>query len=77
MKEDDAVKIVITGHTDAKEDARHAEKRAKEVYTYLASNKGIDANRITYKGVGNEEALNEGGTPAEEAQNRRVEFKVE
>jgi outer membrane protein OmpA-like peptidoglycan-associated protein len=71
--------LLIEGHSSAEGNLDFNMKlsadRAKSVETYLVS-KGIDKNRITTKGFGPTQPLNDGNTPAERAANRRVELKL-
>src|SRR5690554_723173 len=77
-------KIEIQGHTDSSGRAsfndKLSEERAKSVHDYLV-NKGVDAERLTYKGYGSNQPLvpvAEGEKESSEvaAQNRRVEFII-
>jgi OOP family OmpA-OmpF porin len=73
------MKVEIHGHTDSiGSDAFNktlSEKRAQAVKNYLIS-KGIDANRLTVKGMGKQDPIASNETPEGRAQNRRVEFNV-
>jgi outer membrane protein OmpA-like peptidoglycan-associated protein len=55
LNEHPNMKIELQGHTDAQGDAAHnlelSKNRAKAVMDYLIS-KGIDSNRLTYEGYG-------------------------
>lgn len=77
-------KVEIQGHTDHAGKADYnlelSQARAKSVFDYLVG-KGIDENRLTYKGYGMTQPLvplPEDGkeTPEAAAQNRRVEFVI-
>jgi len=71
--------IEIEGHTDniGNEDMNQklSESRAKEVYKYLI-NKGIDTNRMKYKGYGLSQPVSSNETPEGRALNRRTEFMI-
>jgi outer membrane protein OmpA-like peptidoglycan-associated protein len=78
MKEDAAIKITVIGYTSVTEDAEVAEGRAKAVFAYLTSEKGVDASRINYKGVAPELGEDAGPQVSDahaEAEDRKVEFK--
>ncbi len=79
MLKNPKLKIEIRGHTDntgTKEINRVlSENRAKAVYLYL-TNKGISADRMTYKGYGDSLPIDTNNTPEGRANNRRTEFKV-
>jgi len=71
--------IEIEGHTDnvGSEDMNQklSESRAKEVYKYLI-NKGIDDNRMKYKGYGLTQPVSSNETPEGRTLNRRTEFMI-
>lgn len=71
--------IEIEGHTDnvgsAEMNQKLSESRAKEVYKYLI-NKGIDVNRMKYKGYGLTQPVSSNDTPDGRALNRRTEFMI-
>jgi outer membrane protein OmpA-like peptidoglycan-associated protein len=73
------VKIQISGHTDnvgsPQSNKILSENRAKSVYTYLV-NKGIAADRLTYKGYGQTKPIAPNDSEAGRAQNRRTEMKI-
>jgi len=72
-------KIEIGGHTDNiggdAYNKKLSEARAKSVVDYLIS-KGIDAARLTYKGYGADEPVEDNSTEAGRQKNRRTEVKV-
>lgn len=74
-----SVRIEIGGHTDdqGSEDYndRLSENRAKSVYDYLIQ-KGIPADRLTYKGYGKRIPVADNSTDEGRAANRRTEFKI-
>ena len=78
LQENPTVRVKIIGHTDSDgADATNlalSQKRAAAVKTALSSFYGIDANRMETDGKGESQPLNKNATPAEKAQNRRVEF---
>jgi len=71
--------IEIEGHTDnvgsEEMNQKLSESRAKEVYKYLI-NKGIDNNRMKYKGYGLTQPVSSNDTPEGRALNRRTEFII-
>ncbi len=79
LKNDPTLQLMIEGHTSSDGslagNMKLSEDRAKAVETYLIS-KGIDKSRLTTKGFGPTQPLNEGRTSAERAQNRRVELQL-
>lgn len=78
LQENPTVRVKIIGHTDSDgADAANlalSQKRAAAVKTALSSFYGIGANRMETDGKGESQPLNKNTTPAEKAQNRRVEF---
>ena len=60
---------------DARQNARLSEDRALAVRTYLVE-KGVDPERITAVGRGEEEPVASNDTPEGRANNRRVEILV-
>ncbi len=79
MEDNPAIKIRILGHTDEKGTGSYnmnlSERRAKAVVDYLIS-KGIDKNRLSYKGYGETRPLADNSTTEGRQLNRRVEFEV-
>jgi outer membrane protein OmpA-like peptidoglycan-associated protein len=77
--ENPSLKVEISGHTDnlgnATENIKLSTYRAKAVVDYLV-NKGIAANRLTYKGFGSTKPIADNGTEKGRAKNRRTEFTV-
>lgn len=71
--------IEIGGHTDnVGSDAYNTElskNRAKSVYSYLTE-KGVEAERLSYKGYSFSLPIATNDTPVGRAQNRRTEFKI-
>lgn len=73
------VKVSIEGHTDntGKPEANQklSENRSAAVKTYLVG-KGINADRLSTKGYGADQPIEDNKTAAGKAKNRRVEFKL-
>jgi outer membrane protein OmpA-like peptidoglycan-associated protein len=78
LKENEAVKIKITGHTDSDgDDANNMElskKRAVSVKNALTNEFQISSARIETDGKGESMPVSKNDTPEGKAQNRRVEF---
>ena len=72
------VKVLIVGHTDADgDDAANidlSKRRAASVKTALVSEFKLDAGRLDTDGKGETQPIDKNDTPAEKANNRRVEF---
>jgi OOP family OmpA-OmpF porin len=79
MKNNTAVSIELSGHTDdVGSDAANqdlSQKRAKAVYDYLVE-AGVEVARLRYKGYGKTKPLVPNTSDENRAQNRRIEFKV-
>jgi len=89
LEQNPTINIELGGHTDTRGDADEnqilSENRAKSVYTYLVS-KGIDAERLTYKGYGETQPIisdeeiaklpSEAEQNAAHQKNRRTEYKT-
>ncbi len=73
------LKIEISGHTDSRGSAASnqslSERRAKAVVDYLVK-AGVAANRLTFKGYGEEQPIAANDTEENMQLNRRTEFKV-
>lgn len=73
------MRIEIEGHTDNigsdEGNQKLSESRAKAVVDFLKS-KGVDANRLTYKGYGKTRPLGPNDTAKGRALNRRTEFRI-
>jgi outer membrane protein OmpA-like peptidoglycan-associated protein len=78
LKQDGALKIEVVGHTDSTGDAKAnqglSERRAAAVKQALVATYGADASRITTKGWGAEQPIQDNKTPDGRAMNRRVEI---
>lgn len=72
-------KLKATGYTDsvgsAEKNQQLSEARAKSCIDYL-SGEGIDADRLSSSGLGEENPIADNKTAAGRAQNRRVEFEL-
>ena len=77
LKDNPTINISIEGHICCLnvdiEDL--SGQRAKAVYDYLV-NKGIDKNRLTYKGLGHTQPITKERNEVERQMNRRVEIRV-
>jgi outer membrane protein OmpA-like peptidoglycan-associated protein/Tfp pilus assembly protein PilF len=73
------VTIEISGHTDNTGDEKHNDElslnRAKAVYNYLIE-KGIQNNRLQFKGYGSKQPVDTNSTEEGRKNNRRTEFKI-
>lgn len=71
------VSLNIHGHTDSdgtkNSNQTLSENRAKSVMNYLTG-KGVDMNRLTSSGYGEEMPVDDSGSETAKAKNRRVEF---
>ena len=80
LNEDPTVSIIVTGYSTATEKPETAEGRAKAIFAYITSVKGISADRIKYEGIVPEPNTDEGPSITDEhadAANRKVEFKAQ
>jgi len=79
MEQYPSVKIEISGHTDntgtEEYNQKLSESRAFEVMSYLLK-KGIDMDRMEYKGYGSTKPVADNSTEEGRQQNRRVEITV-
>ncbi len=79
LRDNPTYKCDIEGHTDASGsydfNKQLSEARAKVCYDYLVS-KGIDPDRLTYKGYGPDVPVATNDTKEGRAKNRRTEFKL-
>ena len=79
LRKNPGLKIEVSGHTDntggEAYNQRLSEKRAGAVYTYLVD-KGIPAEKLSYKGFGATMPVADNATAEGKAQNRRTAFRV-
>ena len=79
LKNNPSIRLEISGHTDNVgsylANKKLSEDRAKSVVDYLVD-KGINENRLEYKGYSFTQPIAPNDTPQGRQQNRRVEFKV-
>jgi len=84
LRNNEDILLEIGAHTDARGDEEYnlelSTKRARAVRDYIIS-KGIENNRITFKGYGEEKLLNECSngilcSSEKHLENRRIEFRV-
>lgn len=79
MKDNPTLRIQINGHTDnigkAADNLRLSENRAQEVVRYLSA-KGIQPERLSFKGYGATQPVADNDTEENRANNRRTELKV-
>ena len=79
MRDDPNMRIQLIGHTDNQGDSKLNKKlslrRAYNVREYLID-KGIDGNRIKFKGVGGSFPIAPNDTEENRQKNRRVEFVI-
>ncbi len=73
--------VQIIGHTDSDgNDANNltlSQKRAASVKRALVNEFGLPENLLSSSGKGESQPLNKNATPAQKAQNRRVEFRLQ
>lgn len=79
MQKNTTLKVELAGHTDnigkPADNQRLSEQRAKAVFDFLVE-KGIPANRLSYKGYGDTRPVADNDTEAGRAQNRRTTFTI-
>lgn len=79
MKDIPSLEIEVSGHTDnigsSKANQELSVQRAKAVLDYIAG-KGIDKNRMTYKGYGSSDPIESNSTIEGRKKNRRIEFEI-
>jgi len=79
MKDIPSLEIEVSGHTDnlgsSKNNQELSVQRAKAVLDYIAS-KGVDKNRMTYKGYGSSDPIESNSTIEGRKKNRRIEFEI-
>jgi len=78
LKENAGIRVKIVGHTDSDgNDASNlalSKRRAASVKTALATEFGVDVNRLDTDGKGESQPVGPNTTPEGKANNRRVEF---
>lgn len=79
LAENEKIKVAIQGHTDdvgkAEDNLILSDNRAKSVYEYLIL-KGIAADRLSFKGYGEDKPIAPNDTFEGRARNRRTEFVI-
>jgi outer membrane protein OmpA-like peptidoglycan-associated protein len=79
LEQDPSLKLSIEGHTSSdgnpSANLKLSQERADNVKKYLET-KGIQSSRLSARGFGQTQPLNNGKTEAEKALNRRVELKL-
>lgn len=79
LQSNPSIRIEISGHTDNTGMETHnqalSENRAKSVVQYLIG-KGIEAERLSYKGYGFSQSVDTNETESGRANNRRTELKI-
>ena len=75
---DSSLKLTIEGHTDSTGNAAHnmelSERRAESVKTYLVDTFGVEADRLTTRGLGATVPVADNSKESGRALNRRVEL---
>ncbi|MDP6436229.1 MAG: OmpA family protein [Gammaproteobacteria bacterium] len=73
------LRVEVAGHTDSQGDSDYniglSQRRAETVRDYLVT-AGVDQNRVTARGYGEDEPVASNATPQGRRQNRRVELRV-
>ncbi len=77
MEKNPGIKINLVGHSAQTELESVSNDRAKALYTYLTTEKGIDANRINHSGDAYNNPKVDGLDAQANAENRRVEITVQ
>jgi outer membrane protein OmpA-like peptidoglycan-associated protein len=79
LQDNPTLKVEISGHTDntgnAKDNLTLSANRAKAIVDYLTE-KGIENNRLSYKGYGDTQPIADNNTESGRAKNRRTSFTV-
>jgi outer membrane protein OmpA-like peptidoglycan-associated protein/opacity protein-like surface antigen len=73
------LQVEVAGHTDSRGNAEYnrglSERRAKTVRDYLIG-RGVDENRLSWRGYGEEQAIADNETAAGREENRRVVLRI-
>lgn len=81
LKQDPSLKFRVIGHTDSTGDAKKNKdlslRRAEAVRKKIVELSGADAGRVQIEGMGPDQPLQDNGTPAGRAVNRRVEIAIQ
>lgn len=76
----DITKVEIAGHTDhtgsAALNRTLSQERAEAVLKYLVAERGVNTERLTARGYGPDEPIDNSKTKEAMAKNRRVEFRI-
>ncbi|MES2286629.1 MAG: PorP/SprF family type IX secretion system membrane protein [Bacteroidota bacterium] len=79
MKDIPSLEIEVSGHTDnlgsSKTNQELSVERAKAVLDYIVS-KGVDKDRMTYKGFGSSDPIESNNSIEGRKKNRRIEFEI-
>jgi len=79
LTENPSLKVEISGHTDnvgkTEDNLKLSTNRAQSIVDYLVS-KGIDINRLSFKGYGATQPVADNNTEEGRAKNRRTTFTV-
>ncbi len=76
LEENPEINIELVGHSAKTELESLSNERAKAVYTYLVTDKSIDANRVSHRGDAYNSPKVDGMDSQANAENRRVEISV-
>jgi outer membrane protein OmpA-like peptidoglycan-associated protein len=80
LKQNPTLKIQISGHTDSdgsdESNMKLSDARAHAVVEYLVMKKGINKDRLTWKGYGETKPVVPNDTPENKQLNRRTEFEI-
>ena len=80
LEQNPKIRIEISSHTDNVGSAAYNQKlstnRALSVVNYLVDKKGIDKDRLEYKGYGFDDPIAPNDTDQGRQLNRRTEFKI-
>ncbi len=81
LREHDEIRLIeVRGHTDNRGAAAYnkklSDRRAASVMRWLTTRGEIDASRLSAKGYGMDQPIDDNSTDAGRQKNRRVEFKI-